>query len=97
MRKRDLHILTIDTTVYTNDDRFESVHPNQTSNPTERARFGDQSPDWVLKIHTAKVEDSGVYECQINTEPKRSKKYQLLVIGEPAACCFLTLFFISTV
>ena len=82
MRKRDLHILTIDTTVYTNDDRFESVHPNQTRNPMERARFGEQSPDWVLKIRNSKVEDSGVYECQINTEPKRSKKYQLLVIGK---------------
>ena len=45
-------------------------------------RFGDQSPDWRLNIKRARVEDSGVYECQINTEPKKSKKYQLLVIGK---------------
>ena len=50
MRKRDLHILTIGTTVYTHDDRFGAVHPNATDDPTERARFGDTSPDWNLVI-----------------------------------------------
>ena len=50
--------------------------------PSERLRYlKEQSPDWILNIHRAKVKDTGTYECQINTEPKRSKSYQLLVVG----------------
>ena len=70
------------TTVYTNDGRFEAIHPNRTTGPTDRAKFGETSPDWRLNVHDAKVQDSGIYECQINTEPKRSKRYHLLVVGE---------------
>ena len=89
------------TTVYTNDNRIESIHPIQNFNgsskggldrhptvfstnviPSERLSFNKhQSPDWILNIYKAKVEDTGIYECQINTEPKRSKSYQLLVVG----------------
>ena len=89
------------TTVYTNDERIEPVHPTlhtngssnghfatqatiEASNLISSDRFGyrnEQSPDWILHIHKAKVQDSGIYECQVNTEPKRSKSYQLLVVG----------------
>ena len=34
---------------------------------------------WLLHIHQAKPKDSGAYECQINTEPKKSKGYRLHV------------------
>ena len=50
--------------------------------PSDRFKYlKNQSPDWILHIHQAKVRDTGTYECQINTEPKRSKSYQLLVVG----------------
>jgi len=57
--------------VYTNDQRVQSVHPNSSD-----------SVDWNLIIDNALVEDSGIYECQINTEPKKSKAYILQVIGK---------------
>uniref|UniRef100_W8CDE7 Ig-like domain-containing protein n=2 Tax=Ceratitis capitata TaxID=7213 RepID=W8CDE7_CERCA len=57
MRKRDLHILTTNIYTYTGDQRFSVLHP-------------PGSEDWDLKIDYAQQRDSGVYECQVNTEPK---------------------------
>ncbi|KAH8418146.1 hypothetical protein KR009_001137 [Drosophila setifemur] len=57
MRKRDLHILTTNIYTYTGDQRFSVIHP-------------PSSDDWDLKIDYAQPRDSGVYECQVNTEPK---------------------------
>ena len=53
---------------------------------TGDARYGVQHPrgsnDWTLTVDEAREDDSGVYECQINTEPKKSKAYQLRVVGK---------------
>ncbi|XP_054091619.1 zwei Ig domain protein zig-8 isoform X3 [Zeugodacus cucurbitae] len=57
MRKRDLHILTTNIYTYTGDQRFSVLHP-------------PGSDDWDLKIDYAQQRDSGIYECQVNTEPK---------------------------
>ncbi|XP_052755386.1 protein sidekick-1-like isoform X2 [Galleria mellonella] len=57
MRKRDLHILTSHIFTYTGDARFSVLHP-------------EPSDDWDLKIDYVQPRDAGVYECQINTEPK---------------------------
>ncbi|GLV31738.1 defective proboscis extension response 7 [Carabus blaptoides fortunei] len=57
MRKRDLHILTSSIHTYTGDGRFSVMHP-------------EQSDDWDLRIEYVQKRDAGVYECQINTEPK---------------------------
>ncbi|XP_014286138.3 zwei Ig domain protein zig-8 isoform X2 [Halyomorpha halys] len=57
MRKRDLHILTSNIYTYTGDGRFSVIHP-------------DPSDDWNLKIEYVQKRDSGIYECQVNTEPK---------------------------
>ncbi|XP_064537671.1 zwei Ig domain protein zig-8 isoform X2 [Drosophila montana] len=57
MRKRDLHILTTNIYTYTGDQRFSVLHP-------------PSSDDWDLKIDYAQTRDSGIYECQVNTEPK---------------------------
>ncbi|XP_055643767.1 hemicentin-2-like isoform X4 [Toxorhynchites rutilus septentrionalis] len=57
MRKRDLHILTSNIYTYTGDQRFSVIHP-------------PDSDDWDLKISYAQQKDSGIYECQVNTEPK---------------------------
>uniref|UniRef100_A0A182FGG0 Ig-like domain-containing protein n=1 Tax=Anopheles albimanus TaxID=7167 RepID=A0A182FGG0_ANOAL len=50
-------------------------------------RLGEQdvlrpegSVNWTLQIKYPQVRDSGVYECQINTEPKMSLSYTLNVI-----------------
>ncbi|XP_022900537.1 limbic system-associated membrane protein-like isoform X2 [Onthophagus taurus] len=57
MRKRDLHILTSGIHTYTGDGRFSVRHP-------------EHSDDWDLRIEYVQKRDAGVYECQVNTEPK---------------------------
>ncbi|XP_036344934.1 zwei Ig domain protein zig-8-like [Rhagoletis pomonella] len=69
MRKRDLHILTTNIYTYTGDQRFSVVHP-------------PGSDDWDLKIEYAQQRDSGIYECQVNTEPKINLAVSLVVNGE---------------
>jgi len=69
MRKRDLHILTAGVLTYTSDQRFQVIHP-------------DNSDNWTLLIKFAQPRDAGIYECQINTEPKMSLAFQLNVVGK---------------
>ncbi|XP_057660305.1 lachesin-like [Diorhabda carinulata] len=57
MRKRDLHILTSGIHTYTGDARFSVRHP-------------EHSDDWDLRVDYVQKRDGGVYECQVNTEPK---------------------------
>uniref|UniRef100_A0A1S4GNM4 Ig-like domain-containing protein n=1 Tax=Anopheles gambiae TaxID=7165 RepID=A0A1S4GNM4_ANOGA len=67
IRKRDIHILTTGASTYTSDQRFQVLHP-------------EGSVNWTLQIKYPQVRDTGVYECQINTEPKMSLSYTLNVI-----------------
>ncbi|XP_075979335.1 protein sidekick-2-like [Anticarsia gemmatalis] len=69
MRKRDLHILTSHIFTYTGDARFSVLHP-------------EPSDDWDLKIDYVQPRDAGVYECQINTEPKINMAVVLTVEDE---------------
>ncbi|XP_059081452.1 zwei Ig domain protein zig-8-like isoform X1 [Tigriopus californicus] len=71
IRKADIHILTMGKIVYTTDKRFSIEHSMASDN-------------WILKLRNAQVDDSGIYECQINTEPKRSKAYLLQVVESNA-------------
>ncbi|XP_046679484.1 Down syndrome cell adhesion molecule homolog isoform X2 [Homalodisca vitripennis] len=57
MRKRDLHILTSNIFTYTGDGRFGVIHP-------------EASDEWNLRIEYVQKRDAGIYECQVNTEPK---------------------------
>ncbi|XP_045611758.1 zwei Ig domain protein zig-8 isoform X5 [Procambarus clarkii] len=66
MRKRDLHILTAGVYTYSADDRFMVLHP-------------ENSDDWTLHIKFANERDAGVYECQVNSDPKISLKVTLTV------------------
>ncbi|KAG0729645.1 Zwei Ig domain protein zig-8 [Chionoecetes opilio] len=70
IRKRDLHVMSSGVVVFASDQRFQVVHP-------------EKSDNWTLQIRFAQVRDSGVYECQVNTEPKMSLAYHLTVVGEP--------------
>ncbi|XP_058803751.1 hemicentin-2-like [Phymastichus coffea] len=77
MRQRDLHILTSSVHTYTGDARFSARNPEGTD-------------EWRLRIGQVQSRDAGVYECQINTEPKLSLAFALRVeaaqatIREPA-------------
>uniref|UniRef100_A0A8D8T2I6 Hemicentin-2 n=1 Tax=Cacopsylla melanoneura TaxID=428564 RepID=A0A8D8T2I6_9HEMI len=62
MRKRDLHILTTSIFTYTGDGRFSVIHPQN-------------SDEWNLKIDYAQRRDAGIYECQVNTEPKMNMAF----------------------
>lgn len=76
MRKRDMHILSVDKLMYSTDMRFHVIHP-------------DKSENWTLQIKTPQQRDSGIYECQVSTEPKMSLNYSLNVVGE---WCYFELF-----
>lgn len=67
IRQRDLHILTVGETSYTNDLKFFPTHP-------------PGSDEWNLRITRPGLSDSGSYECQVNTEPKKSRLYHLDVV-----------------
>ncbi|XP_066973531.1 limbic system-associated membrane protein-like isoform X1 [Macrobrachium rosenbergii] len=67
LRKRDGHVLTVGLYAYTTDQRFTALH-------------SEGSPDWVLKITSPQTRDSGVYECQVSTEPKISRAFNFTVV-----------------
>lgn len=55
MRKRDLHILTSNNFLYTGDQRFSVIQPQDTD-------------EWNLKIEYAQPKDAGTYECQVRND-----------------------------
>ncbi|GFT69021.1 uncharacterized protein NPIL_677921 [Nephila pilipes] len=67
IRQRDLRILTMGTNTYTTDQRFQLIRT-------------DDVEDWNLQIRDSRESDSGVYECQVSTEPKLSLAVQLNII-----------------
>ncbi|XP_075215366.1 inactive tyrosine-protein kinase 7-like [Lycorma delicatula] len=71
IRKRDLHILTAGVLTYTSDQRFQVIRP-------------DRSGNWTLLIKFPQKRDTGIYECQVNTEPKMSLAFWLNVIESKA-------------
>jgi hypothetical protein len=73
MRKRDLHILTSNIFTYTGDARFGVVHPAD-------------SDEWNLRVEYVQKRDAGIYECQVNTEPKINMAVLLNVEGKNENC-----------
>ncbi|KAG9511192.1 hypothetical protein GZH46_00236, partial [Fragariocoptes setiger] len=66
---RNLQILTSGEFRYTSDERYKPKHVEGTH-------------DWILEIENVNVDDAGLYECQINTEPNAvSVPFQLNVIA----------------
>ncbi|RZF44764.1 hypothetical protein LSTR_LSTR000716 [Laodelphax striatellus] len=76
MRRRDLHILTAGSLAYTSDQRFQVLR--------QAAAAEEGAERWTLVLRFAQPRDSGVYECQVSTEPKISLAFQLTV-QEPRA------------
>lgn len=60
--------MTIGILTYTNDQRYQALHT-------------EGSDEWSLRISSAQTRDSGVFECQVSTEPKISTAYRLNVVG----------------
>lgn len=71
IRNSDLQILTAGLATFSSDNRFKVNHENTID---ER--------DWSLLITNVKLEDSGLYECQINTEYKMKLNINLTVKGK---------------
>ena len=42
----------------------------------------DNSDEWTLHIKYTTAADAGVYECQVNSDPKISRQVTLTVKGE---------------
>ncbi|XP_015183382.1 PREDICTED: immunoglobulin superfamily DCC subclass member 4-like isoform X1 [Polistes dominula] len=69
MRKKDVRILTSMKTTYTADKRFVII---------------GKSPNWDLQIDSVQPDDAGIYECQVNTEPKMDRTVNLKVLDVQA-------------
>lgn len=69
IRHDDLHILTVGRYTYTADTRYQSIY-----NPT--------TDEWILQIKYLQKRDSGMYECQVSTEPVRSFFVRLNILDE---------------
>ena len=69
MRYRDVSLIAVGKFVYISDERFRILHePN--------------SEDWFLTINSVSYKDEGIYECQVNSDPYKTFKYHLSVVGE---------------
>lgn len=69
VRRRDWHILSHDTVMFTKDDRFQLVpDPSDKEDLEEMELEGlPVRRDWVLMIKYVVARDSGAYECQVHT------------------------------
>ncbi|XP_069940862.1 fibroblast growth factor receptor 1 isoform X2 [Cherax quadricarinatus] len=67
IRHRDLHVLTVSSFTFTNDDRF-SAHRDPSTG------------DWVLVLRRPLPSDSGFYECSISTKPVTTISVKLDVV-----------------
>ncbi|XP_012278079.1 zwei Ig domain protein zig-8 [Orussus abietinus] len=68
IRGRDLHVLTSMTSTYTSDARFRVIgRPEVTG-------------QWNLRIDYVQPRDAGIYECQVNSEPKIHMAVHLKVL-----------------
>lgn len=72
IRRRDLHVLTVGRFTYTSDQRFKTIHM-------------ENSDAWTLKIQYPQRKDAGMYECQVSTLPKISRFVALNVIASKAS------------
>jgi len=75
MRHDDLNILSVGRLKYSSDNRYEVVYRANTANTNE----------YQLHIHYVQPRDTGVYECQVSTQPIRAFYIELKVTeGDPS-------------
>ena len=63
------HLLTFGQSTYSNDARFQIYHD-------------EASNDWRLQIQFPRMEDEGIYECLVSTDPPLTRRFRLFVIGK---------------
>ncbi|XP_071534656.1 hemicentin-2-like isoform X2 [Panulirus ornatus] len=67
IRRKDVHVLTTGDFTYTTANKFRALHlPG--------------SPYWTLQVDNPTVSDSGIYECQVSTQPKIFRSFTLNVV-----------------
>jgi len=70
IRAKDVTVLSVGHLTFSSDQRFSVIQ-------VPRPRLS--ASDWTLVISNVSKEDDGVYECQVNTDPKINKKNYLTV------------------
>merc|ERR1711872_538586 len=75
IRARDVSVLSVGHLAFSSDKRISVVQ-------VPRPRLS--ASDWNLSIKGATLEDDGMYECQVNTEPKINYKV-FLKVTDPAS------------
>jgi len=70
IRARDVTVLSVGHLLFSSDKRFSVLE-------VPRPRLA--ASDWSLTIVNASRADQGVYECQVNTDPKMNRKFYLEV------------------
>jgi len=74
IRAADVTVLSVGQVAFSSDQRFSVIQ-------VPRPRIS--ASDWTLVIANVTKEDEGVYECQVNTDPKINKKHYLTVGDSP--------------
>jgi len=74
IRASDVTVLSVGHFTFSSDERFSVLE-------IPRPRL--VASDWSLTVKNASVDDSGMYECQVNTDPKMNRKFHLVVKGKP--------------
>ena len=72
MRSSDMSVLTVGAFVFSSDPRISIVSPGA---------HGQTFGTWSLQISPTSVQDSGEYQCQVNSEPKEALDFTLLIKG----------------
>lgn len=67
MRRKDLLIISSGRFMFTADSRFQVITPEE------------DPASWNLQLRKAKPQDEGLYECQVNTDPKLKQAVLLTV------------------
>jgi len=76
IRARDVTVLSVGGLAFSSDQRLGVVEV-----PQPRL----SASDWSLTIVNSSRADQGVYECQVNTDPKIHRKFYLTVTEAPAS------------
>ncbi len=76
VRYRDVSLIAVGKFIYISDDRFKVLHEQDAN-------------DWFLVIKSVTYKDEGIYECQVNSEPYKTFKFHLSVVGEFVRCNLL--------
>jgi len=74
IRASDVTVLSVGHLTFSSDERFSVLE-------IPRPRLA--ASDWSLMVKNASMEDSGMYECQVNTDPKMNRKFHLTVKEKP--------------